>query len=155
MRLPGESASKLGHLRVIESDWVRSLFPPLNIQLQSPRMRAIRFGQNSITLCRALTRVFAVDGSLAPSRRMTILGKKYLLSRLPYFGSTKLNWRRLTRDNPHPLLLQDALAQSALYHATVFPLKNIRSRLGSNYEAIRNIVRDSMRVDQNGLITRR
>jgi hypothetical protein len=46
--------------------------------------------------------------------------------------------------------LQDVLSDSALYHATVFPLKNIRSKLGTNYDAIRNIVRDSIRVDQSG-----
>src|SRR5262249_31906165 len=57
---------------------------------------------------------------------------------------------RIDKDSPHPLLLQDALAQSALYHATVFPLKNIRSKLGSNYDAIRHIVRDSVKVDQGG-----
>ena len=57
---------------------------------------------------------------------------------------------KIDKDNPHPLLLQDVLSDSALYHATVFPLKNIRSKLGTNYDAIRNIVRDSLQVDQSG-----
>jgi hypothetical protein len=48
------------------------------------------------------------------------------------------------------LLLQDVLADSALYHATVFPLRNINSKLGTNYDAVRHIVRDSMNVDQHG-----
>jgi DNA-directed RNA polymerase subunit RPC12/RpoP len=42
------------------------------------------------------------------------------------------------------------LKDSGVQHATVFPLKNVRTRLGSNYDAIRHIVRDSLRVDQGG-----
>jgi hypothetical protein len=52
--------------------------------------------------------------------------------------------------HPHPLLLQDVLTGSAVFHATVFPLKNVRTSLGSNYDAVRHIVRDSIRIDENG-----
>ena len=59
------------------------------------------------------------------------------------------------KENPHPLLLQDVLTGSAIFHSTVFPLKNVRTALGTNYEAVRHIVRDSMKIDENGPFTRR
>src|SRR5436305_13397367 len=39
---------------------------------------------------------------------------------------------------------------SGFFHATAFPLKNIRTALGTNYDAVRHIVRDSIRADQDG-----
>jgi hypothetical protein len=48
------------------------------------------------------------------------------------------------------VILRDVLTGSAIFHATVFPLKNVRTALGTNYDAVRHIVRDSMRVDENG-----
>jgi hypothetical protein len=56
----------------------------------------------------------------------------------------------IDKDLPHPLLLRDALKDSGVQHATVFPLKNVRTSMGSNFDAVRNIVRDSVRVDQGG-----
>ncbi len=56
----------------------------------------------------------------------------------------------IDKDLPHPLLLRDALKDTGVQHATVFPLKNVRTSMGTNYEAVRNIVRDSIRADQGG-----
>lgn len=42
------------------------------------------------------------------------------------------------------------MRDSALYHATVMPLKNIRIGNKSNYHAIREIIRDSMQKDLDG-----
>ena len=56
----------------------------------------------------------------------------------------------IDKENPHPLLLQDVLTGSAIFHSTVFPLKNMWTALGTNYEAVRHIVRDSMKIDENG-----
>jgi len=56
----------------------------------------------------------------------------------------------IDKRNPHPLLLQDIMAGSALYHATVFPLKNVKTSSGNNYDALRHIIYDSMRIDENG-----
>jgi hypothetical protein len=56
----------------------------------------------------------------------------------------------IDKENPHPLLLQDVLTGSAIFHSTVFPLKNVRTPLGTNYDAVRHIVRDSMKIDEDG-----
>jgi hypothetical protein len=42
------------------------------------------------------------------------------------------------------------MPDSAIFHTTVFPLKSVRTRLGSNYDAVRHIVRDSLKLDENG-----
>ena len=56
----------------------------------------------------------------------------------------------IDKEHPHPLLLQDVLKGSAVFHATVFPLKNVRTSLGTNYDAVRHIVRDLIKIDENG-----
>jgi hypothetical protein len=151
MRLPGESASKLGHLRVIQSEWVKELISAFEYTTTTPRDESntvwSEFDPLSAT---PLPRVFAVDGSFSTVASNDYPRKEVSFVKTALLRIDKAKLDKIDKENPHPLLLQDALAQSALYHATVFPLKNIRSRLGSNYEAIRNIVRDSMKVDQNG-----
>lgn len=67
---------------------------------------------------------------------------------LLYINRARLD--AIDKDHPHPLLLQDVLRDSAIYHSTVFPLKNVRTTLGSNYDAVRHIVRDSFRIDEGG-----
>ena len=47
-------------------------------------------------------------------------------------------------------MIRDVLTGSGIFHATVFPLKNIRTPMGTNYEAIRHIVRDSIKLDESG-----
>ncbi len=37
-----------------------------------------------------------------------------------------------------------------MFHATVFPLKNVKTTLGSNLDAVRHIVRDSIKIDEGG-----
>jgi hypothetical protein len=51
----------------------------------------------------------------------------------------------IDKDLPHPLLLRDALAEWRVQHATVFPLKNVRTSVGTNYDAVRHIVNDSIK----------
>ncbi len=63
-RLPGESASKLGHLLVVESEWVKSLVEDFN-DLKSPDAEIdenmwAEFDPTGIT---PLRNIWAVDGS--------------------------------------------------------------------------------------------
>src|SRR4029078_12188404 len=94
-----------------------------------------------------LRNVWAVDGSFVairydqtPPREVSFV-KTALLT----VDRTKLD--AIDKEHPHPLLLQDVLTGSAVFHATVFPLKNVRTPLGTNYDAIRHIVRDSITLD--------
>jgi hypothetical protein len=150
-RLPGESASKLGHLNVVSSDWVRSLVQ----EFDSPRTTDSD-ASNTIwadvdgTDVVPLRNVWAVDGSLASVQTETKPTRELSFVKTALLTVDRTRLATIDKDQPHPLLLQDVLTGSAVFHATVFPLKNIRTTLGSNYDAVRHIVRDSMKVDENG-----
>lgn len=150
-RLPGESASKLGHLQVVSSPWVKSL-------VESFEETGIPDEDTSGTVWREfdpanikpLSKVWAVDGSYVPVR-----GEDHGRREVAFVKSAILTVDRtkiaaIDQDMPHPLLLKGILRDSAIFHATVFPLKNVKTSLGSNYDAIRHIVYDSIRLDQNG-----
>ena len=151
MPYEGEKASKLGHLTLIESEWVRDLVngferPP---GVGGDQSSTPWFGFNP-TSAAPLSRVWAVDGSYVEVRStekpprevafvkaaLVLLDREQMAEIDPYF--------------PHPLDLSDAMRDSGLFHATVFPLRNVRTTLGTNFSAVRHIIRDSMRMDQDG-----
>jgi hypothetical protein len=149
--LPGERASKLGHLAVVNSDWVKSLVTDFEQTDQTGKDPSntvwVEFFPERI---RPLRNIWAVDGSYVsissdgkPPKEMAFVKTALLLI-------DKLRIDAVDKEQPHPLLLQDILKDSAIFHATVFPLKNIRTSLGTNYDAIRHIVYDSMRIDDGG-----
>jgi hypothetical protein len=152
IRLPGESASKLGHLSVVQSEWVRSLVAEFEstAPVTGDNGGAV-WEQPNLTDVQPLQRVWAVDGSFVsvateqkPPREVAFVKTALLALDRDRLGT-------IDKDHPHPLLLQDILTNSAVFHATVFPLKNIKSPLGSNYDAVRHIVSDSIKIDQGGL----
>jgi len=150
-RLPGESASKLGHLAVIQSNWVNSLVHEFEHAIpaafDSSQTLWTAFNPSGVE---PLRNVWAVDGSFVairsdqtPPREVSFV-KTALLS----VDRTKLD--TIDKEHPHPLLLQDVLTGSAVFHATVFPLKNVKTPLGTNLDAVRHIVRDSLKIDEGG-----
>jgi hypothetical protein len=150
-RLPGEYASKLGHLRVIQSEWVKELISAFEYTTSVPKDESNTvWCEFDPSVGKTLPRVFAVDGSFSTVASNDYPRKEVSFVKTALLRIDKAKLDKIDKENPHPLLLQDVLAQSALYHATVFPLKNIRSKMGSNYDSIRHIVRDSMKVDQGG-----
>lgn len=150
-RLPGEAASKLGHLAVVESPWVKSLVedfenaPPVNGDPSNTGWHT--FDPAGIEPLRG---VWAVDGSFVAVRSEQTPPREVAFVKTALLMLDKAKLDVIDKDLPHPLLLRDALKDSGVQHATVFPLKNVRTSMGTNYEAVRNIVRDSMRVDQGG-----
>ncbi len=150
-RLPGESASKIGHLSVVNSKWVRSLiadFEHAEIQEGADRTTWHTFDSKEIT---PLRNIWATDGSFVsitsggrPAKEMAFV-KTALLT----IDRTRLD--KIDKDHPHPLLIQDVLKDSAIFHATVFPLKNVKTSLGSNYDAVRHIINDSLKIDEDGV----
>jgi len=150
-RLPGESASKLGHLSVVQSNWVRSLidaFESSDRAATDPSETTwLQFDPTGIE---PLRNVWAVDGSFVTVRSDEKPPKElsFVKTALLTVDQSKLD--AIDKEHPHPLLLQDVLRESAIFHATVLPLKNVRTPLGSTYDAVRNIIRDSMKVDEDG-----
>lgn len=150
-RLPGETASKLGHLAVIQSPWVKSLVVDFekNDELTSDPSGTI-WQSFDPTDIKPLRGVWAVDGSFVPVRSEQKPAKEVAFVKTALLMLDKAKIDAIDRQIPHPLLLRDVLKDTGVQHATVFPLKNIRTSLGTNYDAIRYIVRDSLKIDQGG-----
>lgn len=150
-RLPGEPASKLGHLAVVQSEWVRTLITDFETTTSEERDLSgtiwTSFTPEKIS---PLSRVWAVDGSYVSVRSEGTPAREVAFVKTALLAVDRARLDAIDKESPHPLLLQDVLTGSAIFHATVFPLKNIRTSLGSNYNAIRHIVRDSMRIDEDG-----
>jgi hypothetical protein len=150
-RLPGESASKLGHLSVIQSEWVQALVKEFeharNATTDSSGTLWTEFDPTGI---KPLRNVWAVDGSFVTVQSEERPPKELSFVKTALLTLDRSKLEAIDKENPHPLLLQDVLRGSAIFHATVFPLKNIRTALGSNYDAVRHIVRDSIKIDEDG-----
>ena len=89
--------------------------------------------------------VFGVDGSIQRIESeippyKTLAFVKTALLRLDRYALSQID-----KDSPHPLALRDILSDSALYHATVFPLKNVSIQDLNTYDAIRQIIFESIK----------
>lgn len=150
-RLPGEAASKLGHLAVVQSPWVKSLveeFESHKVPDSDPSQTVWETFDASGVL--PLQSVWAADGSYVAvtSERKPAKEVAFVKTALLLLDKHKLD--AIDKHLPHPLLLRDAIKDSAVHHATVLPLKNVRTPLGNNMDAVRHIIRDSMKVDHGG-----
>ena len=151
-RLPSESASKLGHLAVTKSEWVKSLISDFESIEQSESDYSNTEWQEFVSegIVDPLKSVWATDGSYVSIKTGSKPSKEVSFVKTALLTVDRNRLDAIDKEHPHPLLLQDIMSDSAVLHATVFPLKNVRTKLGSNYDAIRHIVNDSMKIDQNG-----
>lgn len=149
-RLPGEAASKLGHLTVVESEWVRSLIQDFDSAALSENPSNTAWQAFDDQDVQPLRGIWAVDGSFVSVKSSHFPPREvaFVKTALLMLDTAKL--AVIDKDLPHPLLLRDALKDCGVQHATVFPLKNVRTSKGRNYDTVRYIVRDSLRVDQGG-----
>ena len=143
-RLSGERASKLGHLDVVNSDLVNELV----VQFEDQTPVQVETNANWIEIAgdtEPLRLIFAVDGSkqtirsdFPPYKELSFI--KTALLRLDQHAIAKLD-----PVAPHPMALRDIMSDSAMYHATVLPLKGVSIQGQNNYDAVRRIIFDSMR----------
>jgi len=150
-RLPGEAASKLGHLAIVKSPWVKSLIDEFEAvspqQCDESGALWATFNSNSAI---PLNRVWAVDGSFVSVKTSQKPPREVAFVKAALLTIDRVRLDAIDKEHPHPLVLQDVLSDSAVFHATVFPLKNVKTSLGTNYDAVRHIIRDSIRLDENG-----
>jgi len=143
-RLPFEKASKLGHLEVIQSPLVKKLCENFN----DPDFKLEPFGVNWQEMPaggRELKIIFAADGSLQPIESPSppykaIAFVKSALLKLDQYAISKLD-----KDNPNPFALRDIMKESALFHATSFPLRHVVVPGKSIYNAVREIIFESVK----------
>jgi hypothetical protein len=91
--------------------------------------------------------VFGVDGSvqviedeLPPHKALGFV--KTALLRIDAKALAEID-----KESPHPLQVRDILADAALYHATVFPLRHVKVPKLSTYHAVRQIIHESLADD--------
>lgn len=141
-RLPGEVGSKIGHIEVLKSELVKRLMN--SFQIHQPPVSSSKLTiQSYKPTQKPLSIIFGIDGSLqildsgiSPQKKVAFV--KTALLRLDQYAMAKID-----NNSPHPFALRDMLADSAVYHATVFPLKNIIIPGSNTYDGMRKIIFDS------------
>ncbi|OMD83447.1 hypothetical protein BSK49_24490 [Paenibacillus odorifer] len=151
-RLPGESASKLGHLNVVKSEWVNSLIQDFEQHTYTTEDTSnTMWLEFDSTETQPLRNVWAVDGSFVTVSSDDLPRREISFVKTALLTMDRAKIDLIDKIHPHPLHLQDVMTNSAIFHATVFPLRNIRTSLGNNYDAVRHIIRDSLKVDEDGM----
>lgn len=124
--LPFESASKIGHLAVINSEWVNELIK----NFESTGEESFDDDEKGLwqtydpSTERPLEEIWVSDGSYQPiveNKREVSFIKTALMN----IQQRKID--KIDKNNPHPLLLQDIMKDSAEYHSTILPLRNVVS----------------------------
>lgn len=142
-RLPGERANRLGHLEVLQSPLVNKLCQSFE-DSGTKETEFLPLWEPIPSGGRVLPLVFGVDGSLqvieseVPPYKALAFVKTALL-RLDQYALSLID-----KDTPHPFALRDILSQSAQYHATVFPLRHVRIPGMTTYDAVRQIIFESI-----------
>lgn len=144
-RLPPERASKLGHLEVIQSPLVQQLCENFNDPKFSEHTDSLSSWETLPNDGTELNIIFSTDGSLQvienpnPPFKAVAFVKSALL-RIDEHAISKID-----KDSPNPFALRDLMKDAALYHSTVFPLRNVFIEGKSNFNAIREIIFESVK----------
>ena len=144
-RLPPEKASKLGHLEVIQSDLVQKLCKSFNDPLIVEQTNSLSKWNQLPMDGIELKIIFSTDGSIQvienpnPPYKAIAFVKSALL-RVDQYAIAKID-----KDTPNPFALRDLMKESALYHSTAFPLRNVFIEGKTNFNAIREIMFDSVK----------
>lgn len=144
-RLPGERASKLGHLDVLQSELVNKLIQQFEYPEPEDSDSSNTMWHSIQSDAKPLSLIFAVDGSL-----QTIKSEKYPVREIAFVKTAVLRLdpraiAKLDPEFPHPIALKKMMQDSALYHSTVFPLKNVVIPGHDFLNALRQIVYESLR----------
>ncbi|MGV9205880.1 MAG: hypothetical protein ACOC44_17860 [Promethearchaeia archaeon] len=142
-RLPGERGSKIGHLEVIESELVQNLMSKFQIN-SPPRITTKPKFSSYKSTGKPLSIVFGIDGSLQILESETSPRKKVAFVKTALLKLDQHALSKIDQNAPNPFSLRDVLSDSAVYHATVFPMKNVMLPDTNTYDGIRKIIFDSL-----------
>lgn len=143
-RLPGERASRLGHLDVLKSPLVQELCKSFEDPTAQKITNRAKW-QPLPTQDKPLPLIFGVDGSIqiitSDNRLQKALG--FVKTALIILDQPAL--AVIDKDEPHPFAIKDILERSQIYHATVFPLRHVVAAGQSIYHAVRRVIYDSIK----------
>jgi len=143
-RLPAERASRLGHLDVLKSELVKKLCKSFEDISQSsistsPSWMPLPYEGQPLSL------IFGVDGSMQVIESETPPHKALAFIKTALLRVDQVALSSIDEESPHPFALRDILADSALYHATVLPLRHVVVPGMSLYDAVRQTIFESVR----------
>jgi hypothetical protein len=149
----GERASKLGHLEVVNSPFVKSLIDQFEYPPQSDEEPGLdlwrEFCPDGVA---PLTVVIAVDGSLQVVRSDGYPTRSVAFIKTALVRVDRRQMDKIDKEMPHPIQMKALMADSALQLSTVLPLRNVRVPDISNYHLVRNIIRDSLQIEAGGMV---
>lgn len=149
--LPFESASKLGHLPLMKSEWVKSLIKDFEAKYDEPSQNITsNWKEFKSDLTNQINQIWVVDGSFVPVKSDASPPKEVAFIKTAVLNISESSINQIDKNNPHPMDLQKIMKDSALFHSTVLPLKNIKSSQGSNFDTVRNVIFESIKIDENG-----
>lgn len=143
--LPGEHASKLGHLEVLDSELINDLLNEFTTEVNELEIEEIEWIDYPI-VGEPLSYIFSVDGSYQEIKLRRYKPEKviaYVKTAILKFDQKAIG--RINEKYPHPLELRSVLKGSSSFHATVFPLKNVSKSNKNVYNTVREIVFQSLK----------
>lgn len=143
-RLPAEKASKLGHLEVIQSPLVQKLCKNFNNPEYEHTEGATKW-EALPTGGKELKIIFASDGSLQPIEWPNPPYKAVAFVKTALLKLDQVAISKLDKDSPNPFSLKDLMKESALFHSTAFPLRNVFIEGKTIYNAVREIIYESVK----------
>ena len=148
-RLPGERASKLGHLEIISSPLVQKLVESFEDNA-SPLIPSSVSWESLPQNGTDLPLVFGIDGSFTVIESPTPPYKALGFVKTALFRIDRPAIETLDRESPHPYALRDILTDAAVHHATVFPLRHISAPGMNVYDSVRHVIFESVKDQRLG-----
>lgn len=143
-RLPGEHASKLGHLDILNSPLVKKLCENFE-DPSTPTLVSTAQWEKTPTGGGSLPLVFAVDGSLQVIQNELPPHKTLAFVKTALLRIDKPALAAIDQRMPHPYAIRDLLSDAAMYHATVFPLRHVVVPGLNTYDAVRHTIYESLK----------
>ncbi|QXO95568.1 hypothetical protein KSK55_03980 [Methanospirillum purgamenti] len=142
-RLPGERASRLGHLEVMDYPLVKQLLANFNQQYRPEECNTINWSPLPAAE-ETLKYIFVVDGSL-----QQIDHDQYPYSSVSFIKTALLKLdtyalEKVDPETPHPFVIQDILRESVTSHSTILPLRNTWTEGKTIYDTIRDTIYHSI-----------
>ena len=148
-----ERASKLGHLKVVNSPFVRNLVEQFEYPAPSDGATEKDIWQEfNPSGIEPLAVILAVDGSYQPIRSDSYPSRSVAFVKTALVRIDRRRMEKIDKDLPHPVLMKALMAESALQSSTVLPLRNVSVPGISNYDLVRSIIRDSFQIESDGLV---
>ena len=145
-RLPGERASKIGHLEVIQSPLVKKLcenFRDPDSPDDSP-LKSIKW-EKLPKPGEELKIIFSADGSIQTIEHNQPPYKAIAFVKTALLKIDQYSIDKLDKDNPNPFAIRDLMKDSALFHSTAFPLRHVYIPGKNVYNSVREIIFESIK----------